>query len=779
MHQIAAPHSDMLKGGTNIRSISPFPNVQMFDFDQKRPILCVVVDAEEEFRWERPVSPSANRTASIRSQRRAHAVFSHYGVRPTYLVTYPVATDPIARGILGDYLAAGQCDIGAQLHPWVTPPHFPSADEGSTFPGNLPEAVEKAKIEELTAAIQTAFGIQPTVYKAGRYGFGPRTARLIEEAGYLVDTSLIPRTSYAAVGGPDLSRFDYKPFWFGERRRLLELPVTRALIGLMATLAPSIYRAADSKPMRALHAGGLLSRSGLMERVTLSPEGSDLEAMCRLTQALLTRGERIFTLSYHSPSLEPGNTPYVSNARDLAIFLDRLSGFLHFFQNTLGGEFLTVQEVRGRLLGVEPVSEPDGVPASKGIRTPAQAGKRCLVVANTFPPIVGGSAVVYNSLSRFGRGRVSVLAPSDDYRTGWPIGLWRETDAIGPFPVHRIPRLRTELLPDEAGITQRLGTLASDLAIRVSVMQAIIAIVRSEEISVICIGELVACGWLTRICRDLLRLKVIIYVHGEEITTRSPYDMDGRRRRRALAAADGCVAVSRFTRDTLIESFGVQPARIELISNGVDLGRFRKRPRRPDLIARHGLVGKRVLLTVGRLYARKGVDRVIESLPRVFETVGDLHYVVVGDGPYLPVLEELARRLGIADRVIFAGAVSDDELVDYYAFADAFIMANREMPDGDTEGFGLVFLEANACGLPVIAGRAGGSVDAVTHELNGLVIDGDDSGAIARAIERVFLDDEHRLRLIAGGIEVANRSGWDQKVEQFLGFCDRLMLAGV
>jgi phosphatidylinositol alpha-1,6-mannosyltransferase len=159
----------------------------------------------------------------------------------------------------------------------------------------------------------------------------------------------------------------------------------------------------------------------------------------------------------------------------------------------------------------------------------------------------------------------------------------------------------------------------------------------------------------------------------------------------------------------------------------------------------------------------------------VLETIGDLHYVVVGDGPYLPVLEELARRLGVADRVVFVGAVTDAELVDYYALADAFIMANREMPDGDTEGFGLVFLEANACGVPVIAGRAGGSVDAVTHELNGLVTDGDDPAAIAAAIERLFLDEELRMRLIAGGTEVANRSGWDERVGQFLGFFDRLM----
>src|ERR1700709_2260705 len=101
-------------------------------------------------------------------------------------------------------------------------------------------------------------------------------------------------------------------------------------------------------------------------------------------------------------------------------------------------------------------------------------------------------------------------------------------------------------------------------------------------------------------------------------------------------------------------------------------------------------------------------------------------------------------------------------------------MANREMPDGETEGFGLVFLEANACGLPVIAGRAGGSVDAVTDQLNGLVVDGDDTAAIAAAITRMFEDDALRDRLSADGAERAQASGWERRVKQFLRFCDRL-----
>ena len=157
----------------------------------------------------------------------------------------------------------------------------------------------------------------------------------------------------------------------------------------------------------------------------------------------------------------------------------------------------------------------------------------------------------------------------------------------------------------------------------------------------------------------------------------------------------------------MIGGFGVPGEKIELVSNGVDLERFVPRPRPDHLVVRYGLAGRRVLLTVSRLYARKGMDRVIESLPAVLGRFPDLVYLIVGEGAYRPTLETLVAHHDLGRNVVFAGAVPDYELTDHYSLGDVFIMANREMPDGETEGFGLVFLEANACGLPVIAGKAG------------------------------------------------------------------------
>jgi len=277
----------------------------------------------------------------------------------------------------------------------------------------------------------------------------------------------------------------------------------------------------------------------------------------------------------------------------------------------------------------------------------------------------------------------------------------------------------------------------------------------------------VAGGWLAGACRRLFGLKTVIYVHGEEISTRSQYDEGGRRRRRALAAADGVIAVSRFTRETLIKGFDVPPEKIELISNGVDLARFVPRPRPEYLVARYGLEGRRVLLTVSRLYARKGIDRVIECLPSVLPHFPDLVYLIVGEGSYRPELEQLVSQHDLGAHVVFAGAVPDHELVEHYSLGDVFIMANREMPDGETEGFGLVFLEANACGLPVIAGKAGGSVDAVTDQVNGLVVDGDNPVAIAEAVTALFSASELTEGLRVGGMKVARKAGWDEEWSSF------------
>ncbi len=395
--------------------------------------------------------------------------------------------------------------------------------------------------------------------------------------------------------------------------------------------------------------------------------------------------------------------------------------------------------------------------------------RRCLLVATVFPPVLGGSACVYENMARLGAGRITVLAPRIDYLTGREIAGWREFDAAAPFRVHRLSLLRTRLLRDPK-LPARLLLKVQDVVLRARVILAVARIRAHENLGAVCIGELVAGGWLAGLCRRVFRLRTVIYVHGEEVSITDGYDFSGARRRATLAQADAVVAVSRFARDSLIRLMDVPPEKISLIPNGVDLARFTPRPRRADLVARYRLAGKRVLLTVGRLSERKGMDRVIQALPRLRATHPDLVYLLVGEGPFRAQLEAAASPC--VENVVFAGAVPADELVDHYALADVFIMANRALANGDTEGFGLVFLEANACGIPVIAGRAGGSGDAVTHEVNGLVVDGDDPEVIAAALARLLGDAALRARLVGAGLAVAAQAGWEARAAMFLRVCD-------
>ena len=305
--------------------------------DQHPPLLLVIVDTEEEFDWARPHSRENTSVTAIASQGSAQAIFGGHGIVPTYVVDYPVASNAAAVEALRAFADAGKCRIGAHLHPWVNPPHTEPVNAHNSYPGNLPPVLERAKLEALTATIADGFGVRPTVYKAGRYGVGPGTAQILEDLGYLIDVSVVPFTSFAGDGGPDFSAEPFYPSWFGSDGRLLEIPLSCGFAGLLRGLGPGIFpRVSGPRGMR-LRLPGILARSGLLERVRLTPEGVDLEANLRLTRSLYEQGCRVFSFTYHSPSLVPGMTPYVRTANQLQEFLRAMDRFFSFFMRELGG----------------------------------------------------------------------------------------------------------------------------------------------------------------------------------------------------------------------------------------------------------------------------------------------------------------------------------------------------------------------------------------------------------------------------------------------------------
>jgi hypothetical protein len=313
--------------------------------------LAIVVDTEEEFDWTEPFARENRATTSIPAQARAHALYDRLGIVPTYVVDHPVATDPAAVRFLGGLAAAGRAEIGAHLHPWVTPPFEEAVTRENSFHGNLPPALERAKIAALTDAIAQGFGARPTVFKAGRYGFGPHTAEALVALGYGIDCSFVPHVSFAGEGGPSFYGRPDAPFWLDPAGGLLEIPLTSGFAGSLAGAAmrrPALF---DSEAAARLRLPGMLARLGLAERIRLSPEGHSADEQCRLLRALAGRGHRFFTLTYHSPSLAPGHTPYVRSDADLATFLARLEAVLLFFRDTLGGTFTTLTSYRAGLLG--------------------------------------------------------------------------------------------------------------------------------------------------------------------------------------------------------------------------------------------------------------------------------------------------------------------------------------------------------------------------------------------------------------------------------------------
>ena len=205
-------------------------------------IVSLIVDAEEDFNWSRPVEGTAYSTACMHAIGPLQEILSAYDLPPTYLLTYPVLEDADAVRLLRRQLDRGRCALGVQMHPWVNPPFGTGADRRLSFPLNLPAAVEEAKIVRLVEKFTAVFGFAPRVFKAGRYGIGPQTVALLERLGFLIDTSIAPRTNLGAEGGPDFSDFDVRPFWFGTTRRLLELPVCRDVVGWAGAAAPRLYR---------------------------------------------------------------------------------------------------------------------------------------------------------------------------------------------------------------------------------------------------------------------------------------------------------------------------------------------------------------------------------------------------------------------------------------------------------------------------------------------------------------------------------------------------------
>ena len=210
--------------------------------------------------------------------------------------------------------------------------------------------------------------------------------------------------------------------------------------------------------------------------------------------------------------------------------------------------------------------------------------------------------------------------------------------------------------------------------------------------------------------------------------------------RKPLQNADRIWAISRYSRDRMCAANQIQPDRVDFLFCAVDGSVFRPQAKDPELLARHCLENDKVLMTVARLWSGdpyKGVDVTIRSLPRILKVFPDLKYLVIGRGDDQPRLARLAEELGVSDRVVFAGFVATEKLPKYYGLADAYVMPSQE-------GFGIVYLEAMACGVPVLSGNADGSADPLQDGRLGWQVPHRDPDQVAIAALEMLKGDDQR-----------------------------------
>lgn len=340
----AGPHLGVAEPASGL-----FAGCRMLSVPPGRPpILLVVIDTEEEFDWKAPPRPESRSVTNIQLLPKLQAVFDRHGVTPAYLVDHPVAATPEAAAVLRGFADAGRCEIGAHLHPWVTPPVEEQIDAWNAFACNLAPDLERRKLETLTAAIEQAFGAAPRIFKAGNYGIGPHTAGFLAELGYRVDSSVVPFTDFTPQGGPNFQDWTGQPFVTAEG--IVEIPLTAGFAGQFSAMGRRLFPTLASPAGRAMHLPGVAARLALLERLRLSPEGHTLLDMVRLTRAALARGEGLFMMALHSSTLLPGATEYVRTMSDQAAFLTRIDGFIAYFKERLGGRMGVVSEVAAEMV---------------------------------------------------------------------------------------------------------------------------------------------------------------------------------------------------------------------------------------------------------------------------------------------------------------------------------------------------------------------------------------------------------------------------------------------
>jgi len=310
--------------------------------------LLVGIDTEGDNQWD-AAARANQRFENIYALPRLHALFARHGIRPTYVVTYPVATDPASADVLRALRAGGDCEIGAHHHAWETPPCTPDDVKRHPYASNLPLHQFEAQLAALTNAIGSAVGERPVSYRSGRFGFSAAHVPALERLGYLVESSVAPLFYEAHKQGPDFVEAPLRPYFLAYdsatsagSSAVLEVPVSAALNRRW----PAALRHLYARAPRPYTTKRVLRKLGIAHVRWLRPSYSSLDDMVGLARDLARVREPVLNLLFHSSEAIVGGSPYNTTESELQSFCDRLERFFEFARTDLKAAPATFAEFR-------------------------------------------------------------------------------------------------------------------------------------------------------------------------------------------------------------------------------------------------------------------------------------------------------------------------------------------------------------------------------------------------------------------------------------------------
>ncbi|MFA6254558.1 MAG: glycosyltransferase family 4 protein [Patescibacteria group bacterium] len=410
--------------------------------------------------------------------------------------------------------------------------------------------------------------------------------------------------------------------------------------------------------------------------------------------------------------------------------------------------------------------------------------KKTLLVTLDFPPRLGGVATFYyNVCKNLPPNKIVVLAPEQIGAEGFdqkqnftiirdktvvlpPVEIGTEGfDQKQDFTIIRKKLLNRFPETFPKGIC---GIIKITATIRwLSIIKHLAQTIKNHQIELIQVGQILPLGTLALIYKKRKNIPYIVYAHGLDITLPQKFMRKKTLLKKIIANAQNIVANSYWTKDELIK-LGAEKEKVIVVHPGPNLKTEQASEwKMAEITEEHELKGKKILLTVGRLVERKGHDMVIKALPKIIKAVPNVVYLIVGGGPNRKKLEELVNQNNLGDYVKFVGSVTQNDLASFYQIGDVFIMPARRLPNGDVEGFGIVYLEANLFGKPVIGGKSGGVPEAVLDGQTGILVNPTDTEEIAQAAIKLLTDQAYAERLGLQGLQrVEEEFDWHSQTER-------------